>query len=175
MPEGIGYQDNGQPIPGMPQRGSGIMDALNFFLNGAGRSQSTGQSFFSPQFELLNAFQERGLDQQYGRPQKQEGALGNVPGFLHDIANYDPTPFGLQGPNPMSFSGGGNGGLVPQQQGFHPTTPFSEGIIPSTGSPDPMAAFQRAFNTAPGGRAAFDGNERSFRKAIDQFRLGQDN
>jgi len=110
MPVGLGYQENGQPIPGMPKRGSGVMDALNFLLNGVGRSQSTGQSFFSPQFELMSAFNERGLDQEFGRPQKQPGALGNVPGFFSDIARkFSPTtPFQGQsgtGANPMeSFS-----------------------------------------------------------------------
>jgi len=116
------------------------MDALNFFLNKAGRSQDSGRSFFSPQFEMMSAFNERGLDQEFGRPQKRPGALGNVPGFMSDIARR-----------------------------FSPTTPFA-GAQPGTGNADPMQSFSRAFNSPPSGSAAFGGNDLRFKSALDDFR-----
>ena len=90
----------------------------------------------------MSAFNERGIDQEFGRPQKQPGALGNVPGFFSDIARR-----------------------------FSPTTPFS-GAGPGTGSPDPMASLSRAFNSQPSGGAAFGGNDRFFQKTLDGFRPG---
>jgi len=71
MPQGVGYGNTTDPqadnflgypgfqAPGQPQRGSGIMDQLNFLLNKLGRNASDGRSFFSPQFEMLSLFNER--------------------------------------------------------------------------------------------------------------------